>query len=40
MARSVHLSHIARKLPGSSRKLSKEKRLSRLLHNVHIRVRE
>lgn len=40
MARSVHLSHIARKLPGSAQKLSKEKRLSRLLHNVHIQVRQ
>lgn len=40
MARSVHLSHIARELPGPSQKLSKEKRLSRLLHNAHIQVRK
>jgi hypothetical protein len=35
----VHLSHIARKIPGVSQKLSKVKRLSRLLANRHIRVR-
>ena len=35
----VHLSHIARKIPGSSQKLSKVKMLSRLLNNRHIRVR-
>lgn len=35
----VHLSHIARKLPGPSQKLSKVKMLSRLLNNGHIRVR-
>ena len=35
----VHLSHIARKLPGASQKLSKVKMLSRLLDNRHIRVR-
>ena len=35
----VHLSHIARKLPGVSQKLSKVKMLSRLLDNRHIRVR-
>ena len=35
----MHLSHIARKLPGSSQKLSKVKMLSRLLNNRHIRVR-
>lgn len=35
----VHLSHIARKIPGSSQKLSKVKMLSRLLENRHIRVR-
>lgn len=35
----VHLSHIARKLPGTSQKLSKVKMLSRLLDNRHIHVR-
>lgn len=35
----VHLSHIARKLPGPSQNLSKVKMLSRLLDNRHIRVR-
>jgi predicted RNA binding protein YcfA (HicA-like mRNA interferase family) len=35
----VHLSHIARKLPGQSQKLSRVKMLSRLLDNRHIRVR-
>jgi hypothetical protein len=35
----VHLSHIARKIPGPSQKLSKVKTLSRLLDNRHIRVR-
>jgi hypothetical protein len=35
----VHLSHIARKLPGQSQKLSKVKMLSRLLDNRHLRVR-
>jgi len=35
----VHLSHIARKLPGQSLKLSKVKKLSRLLDNRHIQVR-
>jgi hypothetical protein len=39
VGQSVHLSHIARKLPGSSQKLSKVKMLSRLLNNGHIRVR-
>lgn len=36
---SVHLSYIARKIPGTSQKLSKVKMLSRLLDNCHIRVR-
>lgn len=36
---SVHLSHMARKIPGPSQKLSKVKMLSRLLDNGHIRVR-
>lgn len=35
----VHLSHIARKIPGSNQQLSKVKMLSRLLENRHIRVR-
>jgi hypothetical protein len=39
MARSVHLSHIARKIPGRSQKLSKVKKLTRLLNNRHIQVR-
>ena len=36
MSRSVHLSYIARKIPGKSQKLSKVKMLSRLLDNRHI----
>ena len=39
MGRCVHLSYIARKIPGKSQKLSKVKRLSRLLDNRHIHVR-
>ena len=39
MGRCVHLSHIARKIPGQSQKLSKVKMLSRLLNNRHIQVR-
>jgi hypothetical protein len=39
MGQSVHLSYIARKLPGKSQKLSKVKMLSRLLNNRHIHVR-
>jgi hypothetical protein len=39
MGRCVHLSHIARKIPGKSQKLSKVKMLSRLLSNRHIQVR-
>lgn len=35
----VHLSHIVRKIPGASQKLSKVKMLSRLLNNRHIHVR-
>ena len=38
-SQSVHLSHMARKIPGPSQKLSKVKMLSRLLDNGHIRVR-
>ena len=39
MGQCVHLSYIARKIPGKSQKLSKVKMLSRLLDNQHIRVR-
>jgi len=39
MGQCVHLSHIARKLPGKCQKLSKVKMLSRLLDNRHIHVR-
>ena len=39
VSQCVHLSHIARKLPGTSQKLSKVKMLSRLLNNRHLRVR-
>lgn len=39
MSRCVHLSHIARKIPGRSQKLSKVKMLSRLLANGHIQPR-
>ena len=39
MGRCVHLSHIARKIPGKSQKLSKVKKLSRLLGNQYIHVR-
>lgn len=39
MGRCVYLSHIARKIPGKSQKLSKVKMLSRLLDNRHIHVR-
>jgi hypothetical protein len=40
VGKSVHLSHIVRKIPGPSQKLSKVKMLSRLLANRHIRVRD
>jgi len=39
-SRSVHLSRIATKIPGSSKLLSFTRRLSRLLNNPAIRVRE
>ena len=39
MGQCVHLSYIARKIPGKSQKLSKVKMLSRLLDNRHIHVR-
>jgi hypothetical protein len=40
MSRSVHLSHIARKIPGMTQQTSKVKMLSRLLNNSHVRVRD
>jgi len=40
MARRVHLRHGARKIPGRALNTSKEKRIWRLLHNGHIRVRD
>ena len=39
LGQSVHLSYIARKIPGKGQKLSKVKMLSRLLDNRHIHVR-
>ena len=40
MSSSIHLSHIARKLPGESKNVSKVKALSRFLNNRHVRVRD
>lgn len=40
MSSSIHLSHIARKLPGESKNVSKVKALSRFLDNRHVRVRD
>jgi Transposase DDE domain len=40
MSRSVHLSHIARKIPSVGQQSSLVKRLSRLLQNGAVRVRE
>ena len=40
LSRSVHLSHIARKIPGAAQKTSTVRRLSRLMNNGAIRVRE
>ena len=40
MSSSIHLSHIARKLPGESKNVSKAKALSRFLNNRHVRVRD
>lgn len=40
MSQSVHLSHIARKIPSMSQQTSIVKRLSRLLQNGALRVRE
>ena len=39
MARSIHLRHVARKIPGHALNTSKEKRLWRLVHNKRLRVR-
>lgn len=39
LSRSVHLSHIAKKIPGRATNTSKERRLRRLLDNPAIRVR-
>ncbi len=40
MSGCVHLSYIARKIPGTVQQASKIKMLSRLLNNPHIRVRD
>jgi hypothetical protein len=40
MSQSVHLSHIARKIPSVGQQTSIVKRLSRLLQNRALRVRE
>lgn len=40
LGRSVHLSHIAGKIPGAAQKTSTVRRLSRLMNNGAIRVRE
>jgi hypothetical protein len=39
LSRSIHLSNIARKIPGSAQTTSKVRRLSRLMDNAAIRVR-
>src|SRR5947208_852849 len=39
-SRSVQLSHVASKLPGTSQKLSKVRKLARFLDNGQVRVRE
>ena len=39
LGRCVHLSHIARKIPGRSQNQSKTKKIARLLDNKHIQVR-
>jgi len=39
LSRSVHLSHVAKKIPGRARQTSKERRLRRLLANSALRVR-
>lgn len=40
MSGCVHLSYVARKIPGTVQQASKIKMLSRLLNNPHIRVRD
>ena len=40
MSSSIHLSHIAREIPGESKNVSKFKALSRFLNNRHVRVRD
>jgi hypothetical protein len=40
MSGCIHLSHVARKIPGAIQQASKVKMLSRLLNNGHIRVRD
>ena len=40
LSKSVHLSYMANKIPGDAQKTSVERRLSRLLDNSQIRVRE
>ena len=40
MSGCVHLSYIARKIPGTVQQASKIKMLSRILNNPHIRVRD
>ncbi len=40
LSKSVHASHVANKIPGDAQKTSVTRRLSRLLDNTHIRVRE
>jgi hypothetical protein len=40
LSKSVHSSHVANQIPGSAQKTSVTRRLSRLLDNTHIRVRE
>ena len=40
MSSSIHLSHIAREIPGKSKNVSKFKALSCFLNNRHVRVRD
>jgi hypothetical protein len=39
-SRSVHLSHIANQMPGRAKRRSRTRRISRFLHNGHVRVRQ
>lgn len=39
-SRSVHLSHIASQMPGRTKRRSRTRRISRFLHNGHVRVRQ